>query len=33
VYLSSPLYLLPCAAVWAASTWYYGRRLDAPAAA
>jgi hypothetical protein len=33
VYLSSPLYLLPVAAVWAGSTWYYGRRLEAPAAA
>ena len=32
VYLSSPLYLLPAIALWAASTWFYGRRLEAPAA-
>ncbi|HMD70007.1 MAG TPA: hypothetical protein VKF41_01615 [Bryobacteraceae bacterium] len=33
VYLSSPLYLLPVIAVWAATTWFYGRRLVASAAA
>ena len=32
VYLSSSLYLLPVMAVWAASTWHFGRRLEAPAA-
>ena len=32
VYLSNALYLLPVIAAWAGSTWYYGRRLDAPAA-
>lgn len=32
VYFSSRLFLLPCLAAWAASTWYYGRRLEAPAA-
>jgi len=33
VYFSSKLYLLPCIAAWAVSTWYYGHRLEAPAAA
>jgi hypothetical protein len=32
VYLSSPLYLLPVIALWAASTWNFGRLLEAPAA-
>ena len=32
VYFSSRLFLLPAIALWAASTWYYGRRLEAPAA-
>jgi len=33
VYFSSSLFLLPCVAACAGSTWYYGRRLDAPATA
>jgi hypothetical protein len=32
VYLSSPLYLLPVIAVWAGSTWNFGRLLEAHAA-
>ncbi len=31
VYLSSPLYLLAVIAAWAASLWFFGRRLEAPA--
>jgi hypothetical protein len=32
VYFSSALFLLPAIALWAGSTWFYGRRLEAPAA-
>jgi hypothetical protein len=28
VFFSSSLYLLPCIAAWAGSTWYFGRRLE-----